>query len=305
MTDGVLDLLTAILVLGIVVAIAFSFIVPLVDTEYMDFDNQYYDKAELNPIIDYGDPEKNDTLTKRMYTYEELMLLLSIQDDHLPNPRVINLRNLITNEDLSYSGYMGTSGDGKNNGQVNLNNLYNTKYATYLSDEVFHTLIRYGGNNMTPEGYSERANVQYLPADANFGAFFIDGKFKYNAKYMLNELNGAEIPDRVSSTLTAAISYRYSETTNTRLYQFEEILRPEDGTAYENKQIYYISYHFAVPNNSPTVAGKVARLQRNDDETDSFFVEIEGNFPRKKTMQYVDTWAEYQRYLSEIRAGIN
>lgn len=316
MIDGILDLLTAILVLGIVVAIAFGFIVPLANPEYMGFDIQYYDKGELNNIVDYSDPSQNEQLTKRMYTYEELLLLLNVQDDHLPNPRVLNARNLITNEDLSYSGYNVTSGNGKNNGQVNLNELYNTKYAMYVSDEVFHSLIRYGGNNMNPEGYSERSPLQSFPAEDNFGAFFIDGKYAYNTQYILNEMNGADMPDRKSSLdPDNSVSRRYQETKKsgveiTRLGVKNEIISPED-TEYEGKRIYYISYHFAVPNDSAVLHDiknpAPTRLFRNDDEVDSYFIEVEGVFPRRNlantdnNMTYVDTWQEYQNYLKEIR----
>ncbi len=315
MIDGILDLLTAILVLGIVVAIAFGFILPLANPEYMDFDIQYYDKGELNNIMDYSDPSQNDKLTKRMYTYEELLMLLNIQDDHLPNPRVLNARNLITNEDLSYSGYNGTSGKGASNGRVNLNDLYNNKYAMYVSDEVFHTLVRYGGNNMGPEGYSERSPLQSFPAEDNFGAFFIDGKYSFNSKYILNEMNGADMPDRKSSLEPDnSIARRYQETKKsgveiTRLGVKKEIIAP-DESEYASKRIYYISYHFAVPNDSISMDGATGSLLRNDDEVDSYFIEVEGKFPRRNNantdnnMTVVDTWKEYQNYLVDVRKHV-
>lgn len=96
MVDGVFDLLAAILVLGIVVGIAFSFIFPLTKTEYMQYDTQYEDKAMLGYTVDYSNPNTYESLTRRMYSYEELVLLMAVQNNKILEPKGVSLRNLVT-----------------------------------------------------------------------------------------------------------------------------------------------------------------------------------------------------------------
>ena len=95
MIDGITDLLTAILVLGIVVAIAFGFIIPLTQNDLMQYDSEYQDKGILSTTADYSDPDKLATMNKRLYTFEEMVLLLYVQDEKMEEPKGINFRNMV------------------------------------------------------------------------------------------------------------------------------------------------------------------------------------------------------------------
>lgn len=99
MVDGILDLLAAIIVMGIVLAIAFGFILPLSDTNLMLYDSSYNDKAMMSETI-INDVEKftNDSIKK--YTYEEMVLLLSVQDNRMDAPKTLNIRNMSTSMNL-------------------------------------------------------------------------------------------------------------------------------------------------------------------------------------------------------------
>ena len=109
MTDGILDLLAAILVLGIVLAIAFGFIIPLTSNDLMQYDTKYEDKAILNDITDYSDSDNFDGISRRMYSYEELVLLFAVQDNRMEEPKEISLRNLVTEKDLSNKSFNKTN----------------------------------------------------------------------------------------------------------------------------------------------------------------------------------------------------
>lgn len=124
MTDGITDLLLGILIMGIVIAVAFAFIIPLTNTDLLQFGSNYEDKAVTtnistlseNLLIDKNAPlsymKKYDSSEsegfayiiedtediyyhlERVYTFQELMLLLAIQDDTMTQPNTLNLRNM-------------------------------------------------------------------------------------------------------------------------------------------------------------------------------------------------------------------
>lgn len=131
MTDGILDLLAAILVLGIVLAIAFGFIIPLTSNDLMQYDTKYEDKAILNDITDYSDSDNFDGISRRMYSYEELVLLFAVQDNRMEEPKEISLRNLVTEKDLSNKSFNKT----------NLNTMAST-------DKILQTIQYFGKNKM-------------------------------------------------------------------------------------------------------------------------------------------------------------
>jgi hypothetical protein len=91
MLDGIFDLLTAILVLGIVVAIAFGFILPLVNGDIMQYDANFEDKAVLNNVVEYDDLDTFDNVLRRKYTYPELVLFMYVQDTRMGEPNKIDL----------------------------------------------------------------------------------------------------------------------------------------------------------------------------------------------------------------------
>lgn len=100
MVDGIFDLVTAILVLGIVIAIALGFILPLTGDEVMQYSTAKEDKAMVNYAIDYSNSEILDSITRRYYTYPELVLLMTVQDSRMESPKGINLRDLSELENL-------------------------------------------------------------------------------------------------------------------------------------------------------------------------------------------------------------
>lgn len=318
MLDGVLDLLSAILVMGIVFAIAFGFILPLNNAEFMQFDSKYEDKGAMSNVIDYGDSAEFEKVTKRLYTYEELMLLLSVQDSKMAEPKSINIRNLVTTVDLSYSGYGDNRAyDGEDYGELNLNLIYavpapegtdpnvisNALYgmtvddlrANLNKDEAYQALIRYAENHYAVEGDAERAAVIGYPTDKdNVGVLPISDSFALSAKNVVQELNGSEYPNLNRSKV-------YSESKDTRLSLESNITVPST-TDYDSKRIYHIQHHFALPAENKFLAhSDMSDFKRIDDEKAAYYVEIEGVFPRKNTNTEIDTYAEYNNYLKLLR----
>lgn len=298
MTDGILDLLTAVLVLGVVVAICFGFILPLTDSDYMDFDSQYQDKGAMSATIDYAASDSEDTaFTHRMYTYEELLLLLSVQDSRMEEPKSVNIRNLMTSVDLSYSGYSTKyQGTGKNNALKNINNLSLT-----LDDEAQHAMLRYAENCLISAGADERGRLKgssSLVTEPNVGNIIISDTFDLTKDPFISELNGAE---RVNVQAGEDVAgYRYTD--SYRLSTAASVTEPDpDGDKTYANRIFYISHHFAIPDDSNYMS---AGFKRSDDEKATFFVEIEGPFMRDGVRKVIDTYAEYQEYLTLYRATI-
>lgn len=304
MLDGILDLLSAILVMGIVFAIAFGFILPLNNAEFMQFDSKYEDKGAMSNVMDYGDSAEFEKVTKRLYTYEELMLLLSVQDSKMAEPKSINIRNLVTTVDLSYSGYgENRSEDGEDYGELNLNLIY-ANPATYGTtreilnkDEVYQALIRYAENHYVVEGGAERAEVLGYPNKANVGVLPISDSFALSVKNVVQELNGSEYPNLNKSMV-------YSET-GTRLSPMSHVTTPSTDfrpTDYDSRRIYHIQHHFALPAENEFLAhSDMSDFKRIDDEKAAYYVEIEGQFLRKNINTDVDTYAEYNNYLKLLR----
>ena len=302
MLDGILDLLSAILVMGIVFAIAFGFILPLNNTEFMQFDSKYEDKGAMSNVIDYGDSAEFEKVTKRLYTYEELMLLLSVQDSKMAEPKSINIRNLVTTVDLSYSGYGDNrANDGEDYGELNLNLIY-ANPATYGTtrevlnqDEAYQALIRYAENHYEVEGDAERAAVIGYPTDKdNVGVLPISDSFALTVKNVVQELNGSEYPNLNRSKV-------YSEVSTTRLSPESNITVPST-TDYDSRRIYHIQHHFALPVENEFLAhSDMSDFKRIDDEKAAYYVEIEGVFPRRNINTEIDTYAEYNNYLKLLR----
>lgn len=305
MLDGILDLLAAILVMGIVFVIAFSFILPLTNAEFMQLDSGYEDKGAMTNVLDYADSEEFEKVTKRMYTYEELMLLLSVQDSKMAEPKAINMRNLVTSVDLSYSGYgTNTALTGKSHGMLNINLIY-AEPATYGTtreilnkDEVYNGLMRYAENHYIAEGNKEKSEVLGYPAEDNVGNMIISDTFNLNSRYFIQELNGSEYPNLNTSKMYTEIDTRLSPLSNITVPSTDA-----RATNYDEKRIYHIQHHFALPNDSKYIKhSDVSEFKRIDDEVGAYFVEVEGDFIRKNTPTAdIDTYAEYQNYLKLLR----
>lgn len=154
MIDGILDLLSGILVLGLVLAVAFGFILPLTNEDTMQFNSQYEDKAILSSITDYDDPSVYESLTRRLYSYEELVLLLAVQDSRMEAPKGVSLRNLVTEKNLSNTEY----------NYKNLNEIAST-------DKVLQAIQYYGENrmDMVELTYSNIPNIGIIRFTEEYG----------------------------------------------------------------------------------------------------------------------------------------
>ena len=111
MVDGILDLLTAILVLGIVVAIAFGFIIPLVNGDVMQYNANYEDKAVLNNVVEYDDSDTYENVLRRKYTYPELLLFMYVQDTRMGEPNKIDLEGVNDGGDVTFESSIGGLGE--------------------------------------------------------------------------------------------------------------------------------------------------------------------------------------------------
>ena len=320
MTDGVLDLLTAILVLGVVVAICFGFILPLTDSQYMGYDSQYEDKGAMNALLDNGMIDTNDsTITRRMYTYEEMLLLLSVQDARMESPKVINIRNLMTSSDMSYSGYNTAKypGSGKTNALTDINDaLRNENGMTFdTTDEAQRAILRYAENPVDTGGSGENSPIMGTlgsQTEPNIGALVISDTFKLTKDYVITELNGAEWTNAQYNG--EATNDKYFDTfrladRRSNIIKYDKtygsaITKPDpdlDNDVINENRIYYISHHFTVADDSNYMTDA---YKRSDDEQAAFFVEIQGPFLREGVIKEVDTYAEYQEYLRLYRATI-
>ena len=316
MIDGVLDLLSAILVLGIVVAVAFGFIIPLTDADLMLYDDVYQDKGIVNAVPDYSDPDTLSQLNKRLYTYEELVLLLYVQDDKMEEPRGINFRNTLIGRpsidspvSYGYSLIKKEKDDVDTFNKININELPN--YITALGGG--YQAVKYYAENNTD------INLDKCPPDKdNVGKFDVSGDFFTRmtgqfgiAVYMSK--SGLTFSDRAINGPMDAVPYKHSE--------YNSYI--DSIKAYNDRRYYYISYRFALPDgsndniepNSYVKRMDSGKYHRNYDEEDSYFIEIQGIWPKGSatvTNQenaplgsvVVDTWKDYQEFLSDVRENI-
>lgn len=97
MTDGILDLLSMILVLAIVVAIGFGLILPLVDTELMGYNEDINDKSII------VESKNNYTVGEKAgLSAEELVLISQVQDEGMPKPRTFSINNTMIEVESTY-----------------------------------------------------------------------------------------------------------------------------------------------------------------------------------------------------------
>lgn len=99
MTEGILDVLVGVIVLGIVVSIAFGSVIPLVETSYSDKVSQMYDKTvsktfgeDVSQLNDY------DGYMDKL----EAVLVTQVLDYGMPEPKVIKVRSTTVNITSTY-----------------------------------------------------------------------------------------------------------------------------------------------------------------------------------------------------------
>lgn len=274
MTDGIFDLLTAILVLGIVVAIAFGFILPLVDGDNLYLDSSYTDKGMGEVSTEYetlynisdADLEAQEDMgiyysdfvaesiynveTRKRYSYEELVLLLAVQDSRMDEPKGLNVRNLINNGILMGNTY----------NQSNVNELL------FTGDKVLQT-AKYYSKNPTD---LITGNYSTAPDKKNVGTLDFSGDY-------LADIN--EVCRIMSvSDLAAENALILKE-------------RPKD---------YFIEYHFAIPDDNKYVKkiGNSNYLKNWDDE-ELYMVHVDRDISTVDKNR--DTLYIYRKYLTEVK----
>lgn len=249
MLDGILDLLSAILVLGIVVAVAFGFILPLTSEDVMQYSETFDDKAMVGNVIEYDNSEQFDSITRRKYSYSELVLLLAVQDTRMGEPKAINMRDLVEKSVGGKPIYDDACVD------VNLNDL--TPFGN--DDKVLETLCNFAENGR---------NFDF--AESEFGEGDNVGTIKINEQYSLDFI------EKLSTKLSTSGKYNIGSATGN----------------YEDDRKYYISYHFAIPNDSDYIKNKsIDKFKFNYDEEPIFMVHIDdGNIDTK---DYYDNRIDY------------
>lgn len=280
MTDGIFDLLTAILVLGIVVAIAFGFILPLVDGDNLYLDSSYTDKGIGSVSTNYEtlynisdeDLEAQEDMgiyysdfvaesvynveTRKRYSYEELVLLLAVQDSRMDAPKGLNVRNLIANGILMGNTY----------NQSNINEIGVNTNILFKGDKVLQTAKYYSKNptDLITENYSTE------PDKKNVGTLDFSGDY-------LADINAV---CRIMSVSNLA-------TENALILKD----RPKD---------YFIEYHFAIPDdNEFLVALGDSRYLKNWDDEHLYMVHVDNdisNVDKNKDTLYI-----YRKYLTEVK----
>ena len=274
MIDGVLDLLSAILILAIVVAIAFGFILPLAEGDYLYLDSSYNDKAigsvsgnyEVDKNISNADLQAQKDMgiyysdfvaenrygveTRKRYSYDELVLLLAVQDSRMDDPKGLNIRNLVKNGVLIGNTY----------NQSNLNEVIMT------GDKALQTAKYYSINNTD----LITGNYSTDPTKKNVGTLDFSGDY-------LGDINDV-----------------------CRIMSISDLASDNAIDLKEKPKNYFIEYHFAVPDDNKYVKkiGNSNYLKNWDDE-EMYMVHVDNDFgvaDKNKDTLYI-----YRKYLTEVK----
>lgn len=274
MIDGILDLLSAILILAIVVAIAFGFILPLAEGDYLYLDSSYNDKAigsvsgnyEVDKNISNADLQAQKDMgiyysdfvaenrygveTRKRYSYDELVLLLAVQDSRMDDPKGLNIRNLVKNGVLIGNTY----------NQSNLNEVIMT------GDKALQTAKYYSINNTD----LITGNYSTDPTKKNVGTLDFSGDY-------LGDINDV-----------------------CRIMSISDLASDNAIDLKEKPKNYFIEYHFAVPDDNKYVKkiGNSNYLKNWDDE-EMYMVHVDNDFgvaDKNKDTLYI-----YRKYLTEVK----
>ena len=274
MIDGILDLLSAIHILAIVVAIAFGFILPLAEGDYLYLDSSYNDKAigsvsgnyEVDKNISNADLQAQKDMgiyysdfvaenrygveTRKRYSYDELVLLLAVQDSRMDDPKGLNIRNLVKNGVLIGNTY----------NQSNLNEVIMT------GDKALQTAKYYSINNTD----LITGNYSTDPTKKNVGTLDFSGDY-------LGDINDV-----------------------CRIMSISDLASDNAIDLKEKPKNYFIEYHFAVPDDNKYVKkiGNSNYLKNWDDE-EMYMVHVDNDFgvvDKNKDTLYI-----YRKYLTEVK----
>ena len=274
MIDGVLDLLSAILILAIVVAIAFGFILPLAGGDYLYLDSSYNDKAigsvsgnyEVDKNISNADLQAQKEMgiyysdfvaenrygveTRKRYSYDELVLLLAVQDSRMDDPKGLNIRNLVKNGVLIGNTY----------NQSNLNEVIIT------GDKALQTAKYYSINNTD----LITGNYSTDPEKKNVGTLDFSGDY-------LGDINDV-----------------------CRIMSISDLASDNAIDLKEKPKNYFIEYHFSVPDDNEYVK-KIddSNYLKNWDDEEMYMVHVDNDFgvvDKNKDTLYI-----YRKYLTEVK----
>lgn len=271
MVDGILDLLSAILVLGIVVAIAFGFIVPLVGEDVMQYSETTEDKALVGNVINYDDPDMFDDINKRYYSYPELVMVMAVQTSRMEEPKSINLRDLVEKTQMYTEANDNT--DINTDGGIRDNANGYLGYGLYI--------------------YAENGRGTEALGDVGGGPNV--GTVKFTETYPL-EVDG----------MAAVLSKRenvFVKVDNKNLREENILIYEEDGI---NKgkvagRRYYLKYHYALPDDNTSIvnAGYSAKF----DDEEMYMVHIYDKNDTKLTNKCPsgDTGDYYQDRINDLR----
>lgn len=238
MVDGILDLLTAILVLGVVLAIAFGFILPLSNNDLMQYNSSYNDKAMMSETTIY-DPESFTSESIKKYSYEEMVLLLAVQDNRMDEPKTLNLRNMINFIDLSVY-------DNMSNNLLNINNIYHLDYvanAIAMGGENHGAIVE--GSFKSPS----KENVGNILFTSDYTQLVTDNIADYmNQEGILKEPKDPNDPD-------------YSIAKE----KYDSYIKTKNDE-------YYITYLYAIPDDMKVVKNN-PNLQANFDDKETYMVQ--------------------------------
>ena len=234
MVDGILDLLTAILVLGVVLAIAFGFILPLSNNDLMQYNSSYNDKAMMSETTIY-DPESFTSESIKKYSYEEMVLLLAVQDNRMDEPKTLNLRNMIKFIDLSVY-------DNMSNNLLDINNIYNLDYVA--------NAIAMGGEN--------------------HGAI-VEGSFKSPSK---ENVGNILFTSDYTQLVTDNIADYMNQEDILKKPKPDDPIAIKKYKSYNDAKNdeYYITYLYAIPDDMRIVKNN-QNLQANFDDKDTYMVQ--------------------------------
>lgn len=276
MVDGILDLLSAILILGIVVAIAFGFIVPLVGEDVMQYSETTEDKALVGNVINYDEPEMFDSINKRYYSYPELVMVLAVQTSRMEEPKAINLRDLVEATQM----YTEANDETDINTDAGIRDNQNgyLGYSLYIQAENGRGTDALGGTGSEPNVGTVKFTETYpLEVDTFSSLLSKRNSSNRNKIYVKEDLNGNEINDDVA-------------------FLEENITTYSDGL---NKgkiagRRYYLKYHYALPDDNIAILNAGYSAAFDDEEIymvhiyDKNDTDITNECPSGDTGEYYD-----------------
>lgn len=297
MLDGILDLLSSILVLGVVVAIAFGFIVPLVGEDVMQYSEIYEDKALVGNVINYDDPEMFDTINKRYYSYPELVMVMAVQTSRMEDPKAINLRDLVEGTQMYTASNDNTDINIDNGIRENANGYMG--YSLYVFAENGRGTDALGGTGDKPNVGTVKFTETYPLEVDNFASLLS----KRNLLGTVKSQNMVRVKENLNGNFNADGTPNLSDDSP---FLEENITIYTDGL--DKGKIagrrYYLKYHYALPDDNTSIVN--AGYDATFDDEEMYMVHIYDKNDTKITNKCPsgDTGEYYQNRINDLRRDI-